>query len=627
TEPTPTEPAEPLEPVLAPVAEVDAGGQTTCRVTASGNAQCAGENAWGQIGVGDTRDRLRFTQVGLPGEWARISTSGSSTCGIKVTGDLYCWGMNSSGQLGIGDAPQQWLPQRVGAGTDWTHVDVGWTTACGIKAPGTLWCWGGNYNGQLGLGDKTSRRVPAPVGGATDWASVTVGGWHVCALSTAGAASCAGRNDLGQLGTGSLLGTVGQTPVRTTARFASLDAGWSTTCGLSVAGQVRCWGLNDRGQIGDGTTVNRVVPTLTASEGRTFATVNLGDAHACALGVDGKVACWGSDRYGQLGTAAGTDTRAPVPVAGDITYLGVDVGWMHSCGIGTGGSVQCWGNNEQGQLSSGNRTERTVPPGVRERTTLRRKQHRADGKLVLTSFNILGSQHTQPGGGAPQYAPGRVRTEWAGNLLELKQSDIVSFQELQHDQFNQLRATLGDTYTFYPEDTIRNPKVVWQSIMWRTSEWDFVEAEDVVVPVIGKTRPNPIVRLRNKATGKDIWVFNVHNSSKRTPQRQKERNRAVRIEIDEINQRRKAKVPVVFMGDMNERQVVFCKVTGQTDLTAATGGSRTKRACKPPKVMHLDWIFASPEFKRQTAGFERTPLTNRITDHTVLTATYGFNGA
>ncbi len=440
TDPDPTDPPEPVDPVLPTVAEVDAGGQTTCRVTASGNAQCAGENTWGQIGVGDTRDRLRFTQVGLPGEWARISTSGSSTCGIKTTGDLYCWGMNSSGQLGIGDAGQMWTPQRVGAGVDWTSIDVGWTTACGIKAPGTLWCWGGNYNGQLGLGDKVARRVPAPIGEATDWASVSVGGWHVCALKTDGTAYCAGRNDLGQLGTGNVLGTVALTPVRTTAKFASVDAGWSTTCALSKAGQPRCWGLNDRGQLGDGTTTNKVVPTLVAAQGRTFAAVNLGDAHACALGVDGKVACWGSDRYGQLGTAAGTDSTTPVPVAGDVTYLGLDVGWLHSCGIGTGGSVQCWGNNEQGQLSSGSRIERPVPPGVRSRTVARRKQNRADGKLVLTSFNILGSQHTEPGGGTPHYAPGRMRTEWAGNLLRGKNADIVSFQELQHDQYNQLRS-------------------------------------------------------------------------------------------------------------------------------------------------------------------------------------------
>jgi endonuclease/exonuclease/phosphatase family metal-dependent hydrolase len=146
------------------------------------------------------------------------------------------------------------------------------------------------------------------------------------------------------------------------------------------------------------------------------------------------------------------------------------------------------------------------------------------------------------------------------------------------------------------------------------------------VPVIGTTRPNPMVRLRSKLTGRNIWVFNVHNSSKNTPARQRERNAAVKIEIGKILAQRAKRIPVVFLGDMNERKVIFCKVVRQTDLRAVTGGHATKKKCVPPRTMHLDWIFVSPEFKVRSAAFDRSPQVARITDHSVLNSTTSIPG-
>ncbi len=252
---------------------------------------------------------------------------------------------------------------------------------------------------------------------------------------------------------------------------------------------------------------------------------------------------------------------------------------MHTCGLTTDVRVQCWGNNEQGQLGRGDRSNRSTPPGVRA-VAPRQAARKLDQQTVITSFNVLGSNHTQPGGGALNYAPGRIRTEWTANMLQSTSADIVAFQELKADQYTQLQRSLAPTYAFYPAtDT---GKVVWQSVMWDTTQWDFVSAVDISVPVIGTTRPNPMVRLRSKLTGRNVWVFNVHNSSKNTPERQRERNAAVKIEIAKIQAQRQKRIPVIFLGDMNERKVVFCKVVGQTDLRAVTGGRVSKKkGCVP----------------------------------------------
>jgi alpha-tubulin suppressor-like RCC1 family protein/endonuclease/exonuclease/phosphatase family metal-dependent hydrolase len=611
----------PPPPLPTPAPQLATGGQTSCEVRADATAWCFGENSWGQLGNGTNRDSTRPVQVGGP-EWSSISTSGATTCGVKLTTELFCWGMNTRGQLGLGAVTQRWTPQKV-TGTDWRQVSAAWLHTCAIKGDGSLWCWGNNDRGELGLGNRTLKQSPAKVSSFTDWTSVSSGGWHTCGIRSNGLAYCWGRNDFGQLGTKNAVNYLTPAPVATSRGFTSIDASWSSTCGVTNVQEILCWGQNDQGQLGDTTTSVRNSPVPVAG-GHQWTTVALGDAHACGLDLLGSLWCWGSNRYGQLGDGGQTPVRAPKRVLGSATYLTLDVGWMHTCGLTAESRVECWGNNEQGQLGRGDRANRAAPPGVRP-IVPRRAARRLDQQTVITSFNVLGSNHTAPGGGALNYAPARIRTEWTANLLESSSADIVAFQELKADQYAQLQKTLAPTYAFYPA-TVDAGKVVWQSVMWDTSQWEFVSAVDITVPVIGTTRPNPMVRLRSKLTGRNIWVFNVHNSSKNTRERQRERNAAVKIELAKIKAQRAKKIPVVFLGDMNEREVVFCKVVRQTDLRAATGGYATKRKCVPPRTMHLDWIFASPEFKVHSAAFERTPRVTLITDHSVLTATTSIPG-
>lgn len=600
---------------------ISAAGQTTCQVRSDATAWCAGENAWGQLGIGNRTDSTRLVQVGGP-EWASISTSGATTCGIKLTTQLFCWGMNTRGQLGIGAEPQHWTPQRV-SGSGWTQVSTGWLHTCGIKDSGTIFCWGNNDFGQLGTDNRVLRRTPAKVVTGSDWASVTVGGWHTCATTNAGAAYCWGRNDFGQLGTGNSSVYLKPARVDTSLSYSSLDASWSSTCGLAGNAKIMCWGQNDQGQLGDGSRTPRSRPVAVAGN-QQWDTVAVGDGHGCGLDTQGSAWCWGSNRYGQLGDGSDNNTVAPKRVIDDRTYVGLDAGWMHTCALSLDEKPLCWGNNEQGQLARGDRSDRATPPGVRA-IAPREAARRLDQNVVITSFNVLGSNHTQPGGGALNYAPARIRGEWTTNLLQGYGADIIGFQEIRADQYNVLRQSFGSSYAFYPPSPSAG-KVLWQSVMWDTTQWEFVRAVNVYIPFAGTTRPNPMVQLRSKLSGKRIWVFNVHNSAKRTPERQRERNAAVKKEIAKIKAQRRKNFPVVFLGDMNERKTVFCKVTRQTDLRSVSGGS-TGKTCRPPSRMHLDWIFVSPEFAVRNFAFDRSPAVARITDHSVLTSKTSIPGA
>jgi len=593
-----------------------AGGQGTCRIT-SGELSCGGANSAGQVGDGTTTARQKLRRVGEDADWAQVSTSGGHTCAVKTDSTLWCWGQNTRGQLGLGDKPQMWTPQQVGTG--YASVSAGWLGTCAVRTDRSLWCWGNNDRGQLGLGDTGLRRAPQRVGKATNWGSVTVGGWHACGLRTDGTALCWGLNDLGQLGNGTQAARSTPGKVAGSSRYTALDASWSRTCGLTTTRALQCWGVNDQGQGGDGTRKTRTTPTTVAG-GRSWRSFDTGDAQTCALSLEGALWCWGDNSYGQLGTGLDAGSTAPVRVAGGLTWTSVATGWMHSCGTTSDGVLRCFGNNEAGQLALGDRTSRAVPPGVTP-PAQRRQRAAPDKTFTQLSFNVLDSVHTQPGGAALNYAPGRIRIEWAAALVRAKGADVVGFQEMSLDQARYLQPALSKTYDFYPK-----PDGTWSEVLntvgWRRAEWKLVGVEKLRVPVLGRERTTHIVHLQNRQTGRDLWVLNAHNSPSKREAAVKERARALQIQLAKIQEKRADRQAVVFSGDMNDHTTVYCTVTRRTDLRSAGGGQVAARGCRVPTPNYLDWIFASPELKPGVGGqvAERNPLTARVTDHHVLAA-------
>jgi alpha-tubulin suppressor-like RCC1 family protein len=95
------------------------------------------------------------------------------------------------------------------------------------------------------------------------------------------------------------------------------------------------------------------------SESGALAQVAAGSEHACARGDDGRVWCWGNDKYGGLGRPGG-DVPAPVIVDGVAGVTQLDGGEFHTCAL-AGGQVWCWGADAQGELGDGEATDQPVP--------------------------------------------------------------------------------------------------------------------------------------------------------------------------------------------------------------------------------------------------------------------------
>jgi len=235
--------------------------------------------------------------------------------------------------------------------------------------------------------------------------------------------------------------------------------------------------------------------------------------------------------------------------------------------------------------------------------------------FTMTSFNILGSQHTAPGGDAKGYAPGRIRTEWAAGLIASYGASIVGLQELQADQLAALGSATAGTFSFWPGTALGGAGIP-QNVMWDNRVWTPTYTGSITVPFVGTTRPQPIVRLQNIASGRELYVLNIHNSPN---ERQGERDQALAIEIAAVKELRKDGIPVFIIGDFNERDRAFCTVTGQTDLLASNGGSRAGEPCRPPAAMRVDWIFGSIDAQMSGHRTDDSAAVNRITDHAVIT--------
>jgi alpha-tubulin suppressor-like RCC1 family protein len=631
-----------LVSVRAPSGALSAAGMTSCEVRSDATAWCWGRNDFGQIGDGTNTLRTNPAQVQGTG-WARVSTGGSFTCGVKLDGTLWCWGLNNFGQLGGADRATSLVPRQVGAGNTWREVAASWSHACALSAEGALACWGQNVHGQLGVG-KTAMRsnsVARVIGNQT-WASVAVGGQNTCAATTSGAGFCWGNNAFGQVGDGTTTTRVRPVAVKGGMQFASFSLTWGRTCGLTPGGDAWCWGENSHGELGDGTRTDASVPVAVPSAGAAWAQVATGNQSTCATRTDGQVYCWGDNRYGQLGPGNSATFSTTTPSAAGIVSTGalISAGWYHFCSVGGG----CWGTNDAGQLGNGAITPVTVPakaapwgpntplthqqvrkwgarkiaqtaiasrPSVNARARGRKSSFAVD---VMT-FNLLGSQHTAPTGGRPAYAPGRVRSEWARNIIERRGSTLIGLSEPQPDQIAQLTVATGGAYSIYPGNSFGYDAAP-QSVMWKDSEWDFVWGNTAQMPFMRKSRPQAVVRLRHKGTGRELYWINAHLSPGKM---QADRDKGMAIIVQLVKQLNRDGLPVLVTGDLNEHGKAFRRIACKTNLTAAIGGVATTKKCKVPKAMRVDWIFGS---KGKWSGtiVDTSPRVRRTTDHAVVSS-------
>src|SRR5262249_15496036 len=139
------------------------------------SVMCWGDNAFGQLGQGNTDDvgddpddLAALAPIALGGTVKAVHAGFRFACAQLSTDELRCWGRNGDGQLGIndthhrGDGPNEMgasLPTvNLGAGRTVKTFATGYTHVCAVLDNDTLKCWGGEPDGGYGLGDPMINR-------------------------------------------------------------------------------------------------------------------------------------------------------------------------------------------------------------------------------------------------------------------------------------------------------------------------------------------------------------------------------------------------------------------------------------------------------------------------------------
>jgi len=205
----------------------------------------------------------------------------------------------------------------------------GWSHRCSIFEGSKVKCWGFNYFGQLGYNDHFNRGIQ----------------WHEM-----------GRNlDFLDLGA---------------KNIKSLYLGGRHSCALFETGKVKCWGENTHGQLGLGDQDHRGNNAHEMGKNLSYlqlgaekvSQLSLGGQYSCALFDNGRVKCWGDNKFGQLGLGDQLPRGASFGEMGKhLKYLNlgkqrvssIAQGDQHTCALFKNGKVKCWGKNDKGQLGQG----------------------------------------------------------------------------------------------------------------------------------------------------------------------------------------------------------------------------------------------------------------------------------
>jgi cysteine-rich repeat protein len=384
------------------------GGAGSCALSAAGTVKCWGENASGQLGLGDVERRgddkgelakLPAIELGAGRTVKAISSGRHTNCALLDNGRVKCWGLNDDGQLGLGDTnnrgdkPGQMgdaLPSVALVGNaKATHIASGYRHACAV-ANDLVQCWGSGVSGELGQGDTATHSQPVGVYdfGKAASVSVSAGGTFTCQLLQTGKIVCWGDNSDGQLSS-ALTGAIGDSPGEMNELFPlnfselttkAIALGIASACAILNDASVRCWGRGDFGQLGTedpdphGTLPYSLpsVEPVALGAGRKPLTITAGARHVCVLLDDATVKCWGDNTYGQLGIGSmasvgstpGTmgDNLKAVALGNGRTARQVVAGENHTCALLDDGTIKCWGRNTEGELGLGDAVNRGTAP-------------------------------------------------------------------------------------------------------------------------------------------------------------------------------------------------------------------------------------------------------------------------
>lgn len=325
----------------------------TCAVDTGGQAWCWGQNAVGELGIGDSvpLNNLVYAtaqKVRQPAgvSFTQLAASAGRTCAIATTGQPYCWGFGVPLPTGRVNRTTP-FPLAVPPGVSFVSLELSDANTalydlCAVDTTGQLWCWSPQV---------AAVAAPEPA------VQFSYADQQICMRSGAGNVYCSGANT-------DTFKVVRQPGVT----FQWVDTNGSRGCGVSSIGQIQCWPFRE---------LDNVTPNVSLGPSVRFTSLSQGSAgptafDMCAVATTGQVYCEGDNQSGQTGDGTRTPhSLAPVAQPAGVLFSSVEMSRngfsapQSTCAIQQGsGNLYCWGANSHGELGEGTTTDRLLPVPV-----------------------------------------------------------------------------------------------------------------------------------------------------------------------------------------------------------------------------------------------------------------------
>ncbi len=335
------------------IKEITTSRNTMFIVKNDGTAYATGNNSSGQLGLGDTINRNKFTQINLD-NIKKISTSidGNTTFAIRNDGTLYSTGLNTKGQLGLGDIVNRNTFTKVNI-QNVRDVVLGTTHSHAIKDDNTLYSCGENTHGQLGLGSESNHPdvLTFTVNNITNVRDVYCSDTTTFIVKDTNIAYCCGYNNNSQLGMGNT--TDQYSFIKCMENVKEVIPNEINTYIITIYNTAYSTGLNTDYCLGLNSNSNQ----------SSFSEIPISNVVKVAPNRNNAVLLLTSegDVYtaGKCSNGSGTGSETPEKIK-KIASKAKDIGMNYRCGhyVSDNGDLYGTGFNNNGQLGVGDVTKR-----------------------------------------------------------------------------------------------------------------------------------------------------------------------------------------------------------------------------------------------------------------------------
>ncbi|WP_182523995.1 endonuclease/exonuclease/phosphatase family protein [Nocardioides dongkuii] len=241
----------------------------------------------------------------------------------------------------------------------------------------------------------------------------------------------------------------------------------------------------------------------------------------------------------------------------------------------------------------------------------------APAVVRVGSFNILGSQHTAPGGTKGGGWPsGAARLPGTIERIRAHRVSVVGLQEAQPEQLAGI--VTGTGFAVYPGPDA-NPLDRVNSIIYDPAVWEAVSA--TTFPMSNGTgyRPQPVLRLRHIATGREAYFINAHPPAGHDRATVAKRIESMGRIVSVVNGLKPEGLPIIITGDMNDREPFLQRVVRPAGLVPSL---------VQPGPISVDWVVGTPDVTFSEYTRDTSTVSRRISDHFFIaaTATIGATG-